>query len=75
MYTHFGKGFYEHGCLEPRFERVMRRLGAMNGWFVPAATLLDFLAERRGPHELRGSERTRLEWRWFFDQAAGRARR
>ena len=69
MYTHFAYGFFRDGSLDPRFTRLIRRLAGMNGWFVPVRTLLDFLLESKGPHELTAAERRRLEWRWLFHKA------
>ncbi len=69
MYTHFACGFLPGGELEPRFERQMRRLAGMNGWFVPVRTLLDFLIRTRGHHELTAVERNRLEMRWLMHKA------
>ena len=65
LYTHFGHGFVRDGRLDPEFRRLMTRLASKNGWFVPVATLLDHLGERRGVHQLTGSERTGLERSWF----------
>ena len=65
MYTHFGSGFAPDGRVDPRFERVMRRLAKRNGWFVPVRTLLDHLRERNGHHVITDAERARLERRWL----------
>ena len=65
MYTHFGHQFVSDGQLDPRFRALMTRLSRMNGWFVPAGTLLDHLRSIRGVHHLRDSERTALEWHWL----------
>ena len=69
MYTHFAYGFCRDGTVDPRFEQLIRRLAKMNGWFVPVRTLLDFLLETTGPHELSPEERRRLEWRWLLHKA------
>ena len=66
MYTHFGAGFTETGRLHQEFVRLMRRLAALGGWFVPTSTLLDHLrsqtswAPERDPALLR-----RMQWRWL----------
>jgi len=73
MYTHFGLGFCEGGRVQPRFERLMRRLAGKNGWFVPVTTLLDHLLERRGTAEITSSQRARLEWRWLLHKVAFRS--
>jgi hypothetical protein len=69
MYTHFWS-FTTDGRLDPRFERLMRRLSAKNGWFVPVSTLLDHLVAAKGRHQLTDAERSRLERRWLLDKAA-----
>src|SRR5207253_3046315 len=43
MYTHLSYGFYKDGQLDSRFKALMDRLSRKRGWFVPAATLLDYL--------------------------------
>jgi hypothetical protein len=65
MYTHFASGFAPHGKLDPGFVRVMRRLSSLNGWFVPATTLLDHLLATKGHHEITDAERARLERGWL----------
>jgi hypothetical protein len=65
MYTHLACGFYRNGRLNPRFEELMRRLAALDGWFVPVRTLLDHLLANRGARQLTRLQRTRLEWRWL----------
>lgn len=65
MYTHFAKGFYADGRLQPRFQELMQRLARKKGWFVPVATLLDYLAEKQGVHVLTAAERAGLERRWL----------
>jgi hypothetical protein len=65
MYTHFGRGFYEGGRLQPRFVELMERLGRRPGWFVPVSTLLDYILEKRGPIALRAPLRQPLERHWL----------
>jgi hypothetical protein len=65
MYTHFASGFLPDGRLDVRFRELMERLASRNGWFVPVATLLDHIAERRGVVELTRRQRTALERRWL----------
>jgi hypothetical protein len=69
MYTHFAYGFSRDGVPDRRFAQLIRRLAGMNGWFVPVRTLLDFLLETKGRHELSPGERRRLEWRWLWHKA------
>lgn len=73
LYTHFGLGFCENGELHTEFARLMRRLARKNGWFVPVATLLDFLRSRRQDSTIPLEELRRLERRWLFQRLARRA--
>jgi len=68
MYTHFAQGFAEHGQLHPRFKTLIRRLARLDGWFVPAGTLLDYLVELRGHHEITPAERRTLERKWLWEK-------
>ena len=68
MYARFANGFADRGRLEPRFEQLVRRLSQKNGWFVPVATLLDYLMSRRGRYDITPSERKRLESRWLMEK-------
>jgi hypothetical protein len=65
MYTHLASGFAPGGRLDPRFVRAMRRVSALNGWFVPVTTLLDHILGQTGGHTLTDRERARLERRWL----------
>jgi hypothetical protein len=71
MYTHFACGFYDGSALDAQFERLMRRLSRMNGWFVPVRVLLDHLMSLNGPVELTDRQRSRLEWKWLLSQIRG----
>jgi hypothetical protein len=51
--------------LQPRFKELMGRLARKNGWFVPVATLLDYLAAQRGVTVLTTAGRHSLERAWF----------
>jgi hypothetical protein len=66
MYTHFGKGFYRDGRLDPRFQALMERLSRKNGWFVPVTQLLDYLLGVKGHHAITRGERARLERKWLL---------
>jgi len=68
IYTHFALGFWQDGRLEPRFRRLMERLAQRPGWFVPVGTLLDYILEQRGHHELTDRQRSILERRWLWDK-------
>jgi hypothetical protein len=66
MYTHFASGFTTDGGVDRRFRELMVRMSRKNGWFVPVATLLDFLADAHGGvTELAPGQRRALEWRWL----------
>lgn len=66
MYTHLACGFLENGKLNKRFKSLMERLSKMNGWFVPARTLLDHILSTRGHLSLSSRERNRLERKWLM---------
>jgi hypothetical protein len=68
IYTHFAKGFAHGQELEPRFESLMKRLARKNGWFVPAATLLDYLLAANGSHAITDVQRRRLERKWLLEK-------
>ncbi len=68
MYTHFALGFSSDGQLDQRFQRVMQRLAERPGWFVPVGTLLDYVLDQRGHHELTNSQRRHLERRWLWQR-------
>jgi hypothetical protein len=65
MYAHFAFGFYDEGRINPGFKHLMERLARKNGWFVPVATLLDYLLELNGGHIISEAERARLERAWL----------
>ena len=64
MYTHFGKGF-DDGGIDAEFRRLMERLAAKRGWFVPVSTLLDHLLQVNGHRVITRRERRRLERDWL----------
>jgi hypothetical protein len=68
MYTHFACGFAKGNRIEPEFQRLIERLSKKNGWFVPVATLLDYLEQVRGRHEITPAERRHLERKWLFEK-------
>lgn len=72
MYTHLACGFYESDRINARFKSLMKRLSKKNGWFVPVTTLLDYLLQANGHHEIADRERRQLERRWLrFKLARG----
>jgi hypothetical protein len=66
MYAHFAYGFATNGVVDARFRSLMERLRRRNGWFVPTATLLDYIAEQRGAVTLDARQRNALERRWLM---------
>lgn len=68
MYAHFGNGFVVNGKLDPRFREVMTRLSRKPGWFVPVATLLDYLRSVKGERIISDKERRQLETRWLISK-------
>jgi hypothetical protein len=65
VYTHFGHHYVKDGTLSPRFQELMQRLSARNGWFVPVSAVLDFVLAQRGALELSDPQRAELERRWL----------
>ena len=65
LYTHFGHDFVHAGELDPQVRRLLARLAAKRGWFVPVGDLLNFLCARRGYHVLTAAERGHLERTWL----------
>jgi hypothetical protein len=65
MYTHFASGFVRNGKLDSRFVSLMERLAQRGGWYVPVATLLDWIAARRGVVQITSSQRAALERQWL----------
>jgi len=69
MYTHFGmRSFRKDGPLDPRFLKLMERLAAKGGWFVPVSELLDYLRERQPQSVITPAHRNRLERKWLFEK-------
>lgn len=68
LYTHFGHGFVDAGTMNPRMRELFERLSRKNGWFVPVATLLEFLRNRGSGHRLTDAERRGLERRWLREK-------
>lgn len=67
MYVHFGV-FFPDGHPTSAFRDVLRRIGAMNGWFPTTSELLDHIRAERGEHVIGNRERARLERRWLVDR-------
>lgn len=66
MYTHFAKGFFDNGALHAGFRELMHKLSVRNGWFVPVATLLDYIVSMRGPYTIARDEKLALERKWLW---------
>jgi hypothetical protein len=66
MYTHLACGFFDNGKLNERFRVLMERMSKLNGWFVPARTLLDHILSIRGHHSISSRERKRMERKWLW---------
>lgn len=66
IYTHIGAEFQDlRGGLRPEFRALMKRLAALNGWFVPVHQLLDYMVEQQGLATLSFAQRQAQEWRWL----------
>ena len=66
MYTHLAANFTDRGKVRTEFKRLMKKLGNMNGWFVPVSELLDYLRSYGGEQQLIRKKRQSLEWRWLL---------
>ena len=65
-YAHFGFGFVEGGRVRDEFARLIERLAALPGWFVPASTLLDFMRTQPGWREEADARTLRaMQYRWL----------
>lgn len=64
--THFGKGFVRDGVVDATTVQVLTELAHRQGWFVPAGTLLDHLAQTAGD-ALPALEWRRMQWQWLWD--------
>lgn len=74
--THLGKGFTEAGAVHPETVRLLGRLAAKGGWFVPVGTLLDWLrSTRQVSPVLPAGEWRRMQWRWARDVVIRKWRR
>lgn len=73
VYAHLGAGsFNTENGVNPRFEARIRDLVSRNGWFVPAAEILDHLSRQPGwTGDIGLLERIRLETRFTVGRALG----
>lgn len=66
--THLGKGFTRAGEVHRETRRLLQRIAAKPGWFVPVGELLDWLRSRhQGDGTLPAREWRRMQWRWAAD--------
>src|SRR5690606_26358207 len=69
LYTHFGaRGFVQDGRPNPEVVRLLERLAAKGGWFVPVSTVLDHLRAGRDSRAIRFHQRWGLESRWLYEK-------
>lgn len=69
MYTHFGmRSFREGEGLNPRFVKLMERLAAKGGWFVPVGELLDYLRALQPQPVITPARRNMLERKWLYEK-------
>ncbi len=72
--THLGKGFAADGAVDPTTERLLTRLAAKGGWFVPVGELLDWLRDQRPGGDLPAREWRAMQWQWARDLVTRRLR-
>lgn len=65
LYVHFAHGFQSDGKVNRQFERLMRRLAAKRGWFVPVGELLDYLLAQKHSPIISPAKRAAMERRWL----------
>jgi hypothetical protein len=70
--THFGKGFVQDGRVNPTTERLLRRLAAKAGWFVPVSDILDRLRTEGRGQTLSRHGILQLELRFIADRVRRR---
>lgn len=70
--THFGKGFCRNNKLNEDFEKTIRYLADIPGWYVPVSRLLDHLVSNQGASEIGSLERFKMESSHVIDRLASR---
>ncbi len=71
--THIGKGFVgKDGRVHAAVADVLGYIASLNGWFVPASTLLDYLASCTGVPVLTASSRLRMDLLHVSDRVRNR---
>ena len=72
VYVHLGGGgFVRDGRVDPRFEERIRDLASRDGWFVPAAEILDHLRATSNQTRLSFRERLRLDTLFLLSRVFG----
>ncbi|QSX09597.1 hypothetical protein J0B03_05940 [Alkalibacter rhizosphaerae] len=66
VYTHFGYGFVTENGLDPVFRERIEYLSSLNGWFVPACRILDYMkGQKKGDHYLNWQNKLELDMKWL----------
>jgi len=66
--THLGKGFCSNGKVDPEIEDILRYIASLPAWNVPVSTLLKYLIETIGYHNISIVEREYMEIKHFLDR-------
>lgn len=66
IYTHFGHQYFDSGSLDGRVKKLLTRLAAKDGWFVPAKTLLAHLEANGRGATISRADRERMARRWLW---------
>lgn len=68
IYTHFGKGFFNRGQINPLFKQRIEDLTKRSVWITTTGELLEFLEKQT--HKTRNNclEEFRLQLRWSLEQ-------
>ena len=70
VYTHFASGFVnDQEKVNPVFEKRLKNLAEMDGWFAPASEILDYLLAQKNRSEFVSNwYQFRLDARWMLDR-------
>jgi hypothetical protein len=73
-YVHFGSNFVVDGRVHPEFKARMEYIAARGGWFVPASTVLDYVAggKKAAERVISPSTLSALEFAWLRDRLGER---
>ena len=72
--THLGKGYERNGVVPAAVRERLELMTSLGAWCPTVSVLLDWLRERRGGRPLPAPEWRRMQWRWFRDLLARKAR-